>query len=344
MPKRDDIFDQDFLSLLERLHLLAKRLASGPATGQRRSRRIGDGLEFADHRDYAAGDDIRFINWPYYARMEKLLLRMFHEHSDQDVFILLDCSASMGSGKRWHGDVVNRHGDTPKSAWGWPKLRTSSQTPPSGLGGATSHADKQHRHATLRKFDYARRTAAALAYVAMGGLERVVVQPFAQDLATPLHTGRNRAQILTVLDYLAALEPDGRTDLQRCVERLVARQDFGGSVLILSDLLDCGDQLSDALARLRPRCEPTVIHLFSPEDAEPTLTGQVQLQHAETVQEMNLDVTPELLESYRLRWQEFCRACEHAVLARGCTYVSAPTSLPFEKLVLGTLRKAGVLE
>jgi uncharacterized protein (DUF58 family) len=297
MSKRDDIFDQDFLSLLERLHLLAKRLASGPSAGQRRSHRIGDGLEFADHRDYAAGDDIRFINWPYYARMEKLLLRMFHEHSDQDVFILLDCSGSMGSGK---GD----------------------------------------RH----KFDYARRTAAALAYVAMGGLERVVVQPFAQDLATPLHTGRNRAQILTVLDYLAALEPAGQTDLQRCVERLVARQDFGGSVLILSDLLDCGDQLSDALARLRPRCEPTVIHLFGPEDAEPTFSGQVQLQHAETGQEMNLDVTPELLESYRLRWQEFCHACEHAVLARGCTYVSAPTSLPFEKLVLGTLRKAGVLE
>jgi uncharacterized protein (DUF58 family) len=325
MSKRDDIFDQNFLALLERLHLLAKRLAGGPAAGQRRSRRLGDGLEFADHRDYAAGDDIRFINWPYYARMEKLLLRLFHEHSDQGVFILLDCSASMGTGKG--------HGGTPKSAWGWSGVRAPSQTPPSGLGGAT-----------LRKFDYARRTAAALAYVAMGGLERVVVQPFAEDLAAPLHTGRNRAQILTVLDYLAALEPGGKTDLRRCVERLVARQDFGGSVLILSDLLDCGDPLSDALARLRSRCDPTVIHLFGPEDADPAVSGQVQLQHAETAQEMNLDVTPELLESYRLRWQEFCQACEHAVHSRGGTYVSAPTSLPFEKLVLGALRKAGVLQ
>ncbi len=294
MTRRDDIFDAGFLALLERLHLLAKRLAGGPAAGQRRSRRLGDGLEFADHRDYAAGDDIRFINWPYYARMEKLLLRMFHEHSDQGVFILLDCSGSMRSGKT--------------------------------------------------KFDYARRTAAALAYVAMGGLERVVVQPFAGDLAAPLHTGRNRAQILTVLDYLAALAPDGQTDLRRCVERLAARQDFGGSVLVLSDLLDCGDQLSDALARLRPRCEPTVIHLYGPEDAEPSVSGQVQLQHAETAREMNLDATPELLESYRLRWREFCGACEHAVLSRGGTYVSAPTSLPFEKLVLGALRKAGVLQ
>jgi uncharacterized protein (DUF58 family) len=322
MSKRDDIFDQEFLSLLERLHLLAKRLAGGPAAGQRRSRRLGDGLEFADHRDYASGDDIRFINWPYYARMEKLLLRMFHEHSDQGVFILLDCSASMGAGS---------------------SPRATCPVPcPSPRGHGSPHARADLGMAP--KFDYARRTAAALAYVAMRGLERVVVQPFAQDLGTPLHTGRNRAQILTVLDYLSALEPDGLTDLPRCGDRLVARRDFGGSVLILSDLLDCGDQLSDALARLRPRCEPTVIHLFGPEDAEPTLGGQVQLQHAETAQEMNLDVTPELLESYRLRWQEFRQACEHAVLSRGCTYVSAPTSLPFEKLVLGALRKTGVLE
>ncbi len=190
MPAHNDIFDADFLALLERLHLLAKRIASGPAAGQRRSRRIGDGLEFADHRDYAPGDDIRFLNWPYYARMEKLLLRLFHQHSDQAVFVLLDCSASMAS-----------------------------------------------------KFHYALRTAAALTYVAMGGLERVVLQPFSDDLAVPFRTGRNRAQILPVLDYLTALAPSGRTDLAHCANRLAAAPDCGGTLLVISDLLDCGDQL-----------------------------------------------------------------------------------------------------
>jgi len=286
-----ELFDAPFLALLERLHLLAKRLAGGAAAGQRRARRLGDGLEFADHRDYAPGDDIRFIDWPYYARMEKILLRLFHEHNDAEVTILLDCSASMAG----------------------------------------------------EKFTYARRTAAALAYVAMGGLERVTIQPFADELASPLRTGRNRGQILHVLDYLAALAPAGQTHLDRCTTLLTARPELSGTVLLLGDLLDCSESLSDACLRLRQRCEPTVIHIYGAEDAEPTLRGQMLLRAAESEQEMSLDLTPELLASYRARWEEFRHGCEHAVLARGAIYVAAPTALPFEKLVLQTLRQAGVL-
>ncbi|RPI63335.1 MAG: DUF58 domain-containing protein, partial [Planctomycetaceae bacterium] len=78
---RHAFVDERFLARLERLALIAKRLAA-QGVGPRRSRRLGDGLEFADHRDYSPGDDPRFIDWPYYARMEKLLLRLFHEHGE----------------------------------------------------------------------------------------------------------------------------------------------------------------------------------------------------------------------------------------------------------------------
>src|SRR5512140_2366958 len=96
--RRYSFCDEDFLARLERLHLVAKHVASRWSAGQRRSHRMGDGLEFADHRDYAGGDDIRFIDWPFYARMEKLLLRLFHEHSESDVAIMLDASGSMSPG------------------------------------------------------------------------------------------------------------------------------------------------------------------------------------------------------------------------------------------------------
>ena len=68
------LFDEEFLAGLRRLHLIAKHVSARGGAGRRRSRRMGDGLEFADHRAYAPGDDIRFIDWPYFARMEKLLL------------------------------------------------------------------------------------------------------------------------------------------------------------------------------------------------------------------------------------------------------------------------------
>ena len=94
-----DFFDSDFLTKLGGLHLMTKRLGEVSAirkdVGKRKSRGLGDGLEFADHRDYAPGDDVRFVDWAYFARMEKLLLRLFHEHSESDVAILLDTSGSM---------------------------------------------------------------------------------------------------------------------------------------------------------------------------------------------------------------------------------------------------------
>jgi len=290
------LFDEDFLSRLERLHLLAKRLAIGGRVGARRSRRMGDGLEFADHRDYSPGDDVRFVDWPYYARMEKLLLRLFHEHSEADVVILLDASGSMAPG-----------------GWG-------------------------------EKFDYARRTAAALAYVAMGGMERVLLQPFADDLPDPLHTPRNRGRIIPVLDFLAELAPAGQTDLAGCVERFLRRYRTPGTVLLLSDLLDCRDQLSDALARLtQGGFDVNVLHVYSAADAAPTLAGAMLLSGAESRERLSLDITDDVLAAYSRAWEAFRVGCERTCLSRGATYVAASTDMPFDQLVLSSLRRAGVL-
>ncbi len=290
-----DFFDEAFLARLERLHLIAKRTVR-TTSGARRSRTMGDGLEFADHRAYAPGDDIRFVDWPYFARMEKLLLRMFHQHSDADVAILLDVSASMAPA-----------GDS-------------------------------------RKFDYARRAAAALAYVAMGSLERVAIVPFSDKLGRGLHTARGRGQIMHVLDYLAALRPAGATQLLRCSIEYARRAPTAGTVLILTDLLDCADQLSSALARLRLRGhDVTVLHLFSRDDAAPELAGPMLLKQTEKQTQFSADITDELLESYRDRWAHFERTCQATCMARESTYVSACTDVPFDKLILSTLRRAGVV-
>lgn len=318
--RRYEFLDEEFLGRLQRLHLLAKHLtARGPA-GMRRSRRIGDGLEFADHRSYAPGDDIRFIDWPYYARMEKLLLRLFHQRSEADVAILLDVSGSMAP-----GGAREAGGAGPSKA---------SAASAAYMGDATY----------MEKFNHARRLAAALAFIAMGGLERVIVQPFASHLAEPLRTGRNRGRILEVLDFLAGLSPGGRTDLGRCTDRFARQAQGPATVLLVSDLLDCGEGLSDALAHLRAGGhETTVLHVYSPADARPGLAGAVLLRHAESDGALTLHITEDVRRSYRQRWGEFQGALERTAVARGATYVAAPTDAPLEDLVLRALRRAGVL-
>ncbi len=71
-------------------------MASSGQRAQRRARKVGSGIEFADHRAYTAGDDPRHIDWKVFGRSERLLLRQYEEEEDLSVYFLLDRSSSMG--------------------------------------------------------------------------------------------------------------------------------------------------------------------------------------------------------------------------------------------------------
>jgi uncharacterized protein (DUF58 family) len=103
-------FDDRFLRQLESLALAVRRTTAGRTHGVRRSRRIGAGLEFADHRDYAPGDDLRYLDWNLYGRLERRALRLFEEDEDLSIDILVDASASMGMGRPPKLDLALRIG------------------------------------------------------------------------------------------------------------------------------------------------------------------------------------------------------------------------------------------
>lgn len=92
---RDDLFDATFLRRTEHLSLIARRMAASGQRAQRRSKKIGGGIEFADHRDYTAGDDPKYLDWKIYGRTERLLLRQYEEEEDLSVYLLVDRSGSM---------------------------------------------------------------------------------------------------------------------------------------------------------------------------------------------------------------------------------------------------------
>lgn len=94
----ESLFDNEFLEKLEYLYLVSKKLLTGASRADRRSRKTGSGIEFADFREYVPGDDIRHIDWNLYARLGKLFLRLFEEEEDLYVYLLIDVSASMRLG------------------------------------------------------------------------------------------------------------------------------------------------------------------------------------------------------------------------------------------------------
>jgi uncharacterized protein (DUF58 family) len=91
------MFDAAFLKKLEHLRIVSMRAFAGRDRADRLARKRGRGLEFADHRPYAAGDDIRHIDWKAYKRLNRLLLRLFDEEQDLPVYLFLDASRSMAS-------------------------------------------------------------------------------------------------------------------------------------------------------------------------------------------------------------------------------------------------------
>ena len=94
-----ELLDPQFMARLDSLDLLSRKILQGKLQGERRSKRRGQSVEFADHRPYVVGDDLRFVDWNIYGRLEQLFLKLFLEEQDLTIHIALDVSGSVDLGE-----------------------------------------------------------------------------------------------------------------------------------------------------------------------------------------------------------------------------------------------------
>jgi uncharacterized protein (DUF58 family) len=102
----DDLFDDEFQRKLEYLALVSRRVFSGRLRAERRTKKSGSGVEFADHRDYQPGDDFRTLDWNVYQRFDRLLVRLYEEEEDLAIYLILDTSGSMAFGADRQADKL----------------------------------------------------------------------------------------------------------------------------------------------------------------------------------------------------------------------------------------------
>ncbi len=93
-----EFFAPEFLARLERLSLTARRSFRARLKGERRSQKRGQSVEFFDYRPYGIGDDLRYVDWNIYGRLDRLHLKLFLDEEDLLVHLIVDASASMGFG------------------------------------------------------------------------------------------------------------------------------------------------------------------------------------------------------------------------------------------------------
>lgn len=94
----EELWGADFQKKLESLALVSRRVFAGRLRAERRTKKRGSGVEFADHRDYVPGDDFRHVDWNVYRRFGRLLVRLYEEEEDLAIYFLVDCSGSMAFG------------------------------------------------------------------------------------------------------------------------------------------------------------------------------------------------------------------------------------------------------
>jgi uncharacterized protein (DUF58 family) len=93
-----NLLPPDLMAQLERLELVTRKVFRGRMKGERRSKRKGQSVEFADYRGYVPGDDLRSLDWNLFARLDKLIIKLFLEEEDLHFYTLVDASASMDFG------------------------------------------------------------------------------------------------------------------------------------------------------------------------------------------------------------------------------------------------------
>src|ERR1700743_800768 len=93
------LLDPSFMARLDQLDVMSRKMLAGKMKGERRSKKRGQSVEFADYRNYVVGDDLRFIDWKIYARLGRLFLKLFLEEEDLALYVLIDVSKSCDFGE-----------------------------------------------------------------------------------------------------------------------------------------------------------------------------------------------------------------------------------------------------
>lgn len=194
------------------------------------------------------------------------------------------------------------------------------------------------------KFDFARRVAAALAYIALADLDRVALVAFADEVVADFPLARGKARILSLLKFLEGLSPQGaQTDLARVAGAFVHRSQRRGLVIVVSDLYDpAGYERGLDLLR-HHRYEPHVVQIFDRAEAEPNLLGDLELFDIETEAVRKVTITERNLRQYRAAFERFQTSVQQYcnTYALGCTRTS--TEVPFDDLILKMMRTAGAV-
>ncbi len=307
----------DLLRRLEQFQLLAKRRAKSSLRGERRSQSRGQSVEFADYRNYVAGDDLRYVDWNLYGRLDRFFLKLYEEERELPVTVFLDASESMGFGEPQKFDFARQV----TAAIGYVALcgfdRVSVCLFP-GLAG---------RPFSLKTGE------------SSGGQEPSRESILARGA---LRSVRGRKSSMRFLENLARLAPGGKADFNESLKRGALEAPHAGVAVVLSDFLDVGGYESGLKALVSRGFQVSAVQILAPEELNPQAYGDLRLVDSETGLAQEVTFGRHRMEAYSRVVRQYVQRLREYCSGRGIHFFQCSSDCALEDLLLSQLREAEV--
>lgn len=293
----------EVVSKLRTIELKAKLIVEGFITGLHKSPYHGFSVEFAEHRQYTMGDEIRHIDWRVYARTDKYYVKQYEEETNLRSYILLDTSSSMCY----------------RSEPNLPKIEYASY-----LAASLSVMMLQQRDG-IGLVTYS------------DGLQKFIpprLSPSHQNLI--LQTLHQASQTVTATKGLT-------TNSARSLSQIAERIQKRGMIIVMSDLLDEPSALISALKQFRhKRNEVIVFHLADPKERFFDFDGDAEILDVETGSTL-MTSPRQIRAAYQAAFEKFSQRYQRELTEANIDYHLIDTSQPFGDALLAYLKKRSVI-
>lgn len=286
---------------ISRCEFFGRVKKSGFITGRHRGAKKGNSVEFAEHRQYMPGDDLRSLDWKVLGRKDRLYIRQYEEETNLRTTILLDCSGSMAYD-----------------------------------GEAAAELDGRR----LSKFDYARYLTAGLTYMLAGQQDAVGLVTFDTKIREYLPARSSASQTRRILELIDKAKAGDETDPAPVINDIAERIPSRGLVVVISDLFTSDqDALIKALHHFSYRNhEIVVMHVLADEELTFNFDGHVHFDNLEGPEDMMLDAKS-IRAGYLEQVNAFLKKVGDGVRKMGADYVPMNTKIPFDKALVEYLAR-----
>lgn len=326
-PRRiEDLLDQRLISSLSGLDVTSRKVFAGKLQGERRSKKRGQSVEFADHRSYVVGDDLRRIDWNIFGRLDRLFLKLFMEEEDLSLHLLLDASASSGTGEPGKFRFMQRAA----MSLGYIGLVNLNRVAASVISGERVADDRGAAAEALAA------EAAGLASAASAGVEIAGGLSNIRDLR-----GRRRTHDLA--RFLCSVQPGGGLDFRDAARRVALSRRGKGVMVLFSDFF-MKEGYEDGLRLLVGRgYDLFCVQVLSPQELDPPIAGDLRLKDIEDGDLAEVTISAPLLKRYKANLAAYCDQLREFCARREITLITVRSDTPVETLLLDYMRKRGLL-